>query len=73
MRKLLSKDGLCRGLAWLLPRRVVYFCVIRAWAFATCGEYGTTVATEVTADEVVQRWDKSLYNRETVQYVGVGQ
>lgn len=44
------------AIAKRLPRRVVYFALIRAWAFATTGRYGTTIATHITADEVVRRW-----------------
>jgi hypothetical protein len=44
--------------AWWLPRKVVYFAVIRAWAHATDGQYGSTVVPEVTADVVLRRWGR---------------
>jgi hypothetical protein len=51
-------DRLAHRLAFLLPRRVVYWAVIRAWAYATSGpRYGRTVATAIRCDEVVQRWE----------------
>ena len=41
-----------------LPRKVVYFATIRAWAHATTEEYSSTTATEVTAVEVLDRWEE---------------
>ena len=40
-----------------VPNKLVYFVLIRAWAYATCGKYGTTNATEITMDEVIRRWE----------------
>lgn len=59
-------------LAWKLPRRLVYFVTIRLWAYATCGDYGTTDLNAITVDEAIQRWerhDNSVYpgsKRDTV-------
>jgi len=55
-----ARDWLFRGIADRLPRRVVYFALIRAWAYATTGDYSETVATEVTAETVVRRWERSF-------------
>jgi hypothetical protein len=52
------KDRVAGQLAWWLPRRVVYFALIRGWAYATTGRYGSTIAPEVTADEVLRRWER---------------
>ena len=48
-------DTLCNRIAWLLPRRILYFAVIRAWAIATRDEYSTAEAGQVTVGEVVNR------------------
>jgi len=45
-------------IAWWLPKKLVYFCLIRGWANATTGEYSDTDAMKITADEVMRRWVK---------------
>lgn len=40
-----------------VPHKLVYFVLIRAWAYATCGKYGAENATTVTMDEVIRRWE----------------
>lgn len=50
-------DRVPQWIANHLPRKVVYFAGIRMWAAATTGEYGNTNAVDVTADEVIRRWD----------------
>ena len=55
-----ARDWLFRGVADRLPRRVVYFALIRAWAYATTGKYGTTLVREVAAYKVVERWERTL-------------
>ena len=44
-------------LAWAVPKRLVYFCGIRLWAYATTGKYSDTVATEVDMDMALKRWE----------------
>lgn len=46
-------------LAWRLPRRLVYFAVIRAWAHGTTGQWGDTEAPGLRVDEALQRWGGS--------------
>jgi len=43
-------------LAYLLPNEVVYYVLIRAWAYATTGKYSNEIVGEVTADEMIRRW-----------------
>lgn len=45
-----------KTLAFWLPKKLVYWCVIRAWAYATQGPYSSTVATSISASEVLNRW-----------------
>jgi hypothetical protein len=49
-------EWLAYKIAWLLPRRVVYYALIRAWAHATTGRWGTDDATDISCDDVVVRW-----------------
>ena len=44
-----------RWLSYKLPKNLIYFAVIRAWANATTGEYGSEVATSITCDKVIER------------------
>lgn len=46
-----------------VPKRLVYFVVIRAWAYATTGKYGNTEARAITATEVVERWHRHMKGR----------
>ena len=45
-------------LAWRLPKKLVYWCLQRAWAFATDKNYSDTVIHEVTMQTVIKRWEK---------------
>ena len=47
-------DRIADFIAWRLPRRVLYFSVIRAWAIATTGEYSDREATSVKVIEIVE-------------------
>lgn len=42
--------------AWKLPARLVYWVAVRLFAHATTGQYGETVASELTLFEAVERW-----------------
>lgn len=42
---------------WKLPRRWVYWCVIRAVSHATTGQYGKDSPTSITFDTVLKRWE----------------
>lgn len=44
-------------IAWLLPQRLVYWCAIRLWAYATCGRYGNTVVSDITFVGALKRWE----------------
>jgi hypothetical protein len=46
------------AIAYLMPRWLVRWCVIRATAYATTGKYGNTIVTDVAALEVLKRWDR---------------
>jgi hypothetical protein len=46
-----------RKVAFMLPRRVVYWCVIRAGVHATSGPWGNQHPMTPTLDAILQRWD----------------
>lgn len=46
------------GLAFILPRRLVYWCAIRVMTNATHGKYSNQVVPELTALEALERWEK---------------
>ena len=48
------RDTLPDAIAQRLPRRVVYFALIRAWVKSMGNEHPTEIATYIT----VQRWEK---------------
>lgn len=50
---------LARHLADMLPRCVVYYAVIRAWAEATTGQWSHEDATGITASDAVKRWEEA--------------
>lgn len=49
-----------RLLAELLPRKVVYFALIRAWAHATSGRWSATNVPAISAAEVIDRWSYDI-------------
>ena len=50
--------GFYQTIAWWLPKKLIYFCLIRGWANATTGSYSKENAGTITCDEVIRRWDK---------------
>ncbi len=46
------------GLAFILPRRLVYWCAVRVMTHATHGKYSNQVVPELTALEALERWEK---------------
>lgn len=54
----LVRDRIPRSIAQRLPRRVVYFAVVRAWVFSQSGAYATEHPTDVRTFETAKRWDE---------------
>ena len=50
-------DNIYQKIAMWLPKKLVYFCVIRLMAHATCGKYGDTNATELDIMIALKRWE----------------
>lgn len=51
------RDWLSSAAAVLLPRRVVYWCLIRVAGEVTTGRYSTTVVPHLTFMEALRRWE----------------
>jgi len=52
-----NKEKLCRFVANILPRSIVYFCTIRLGVDATTGKYSNQVVPELTFMDALKRWD----------------
>lgn len=50
-------DKIAQFIANHLPRRVVYFVLIRAWAYCTTGKWGSTVVGTLTVERALKRWE----------------
>ena len=46
-------------LAYMLPRRLVYWATIRLAAEATTGQYNDTIVPELTVTEALRLWDRT--------------
>ena len=44
--------------AYALPRSVVNWTLIRAWAHATTGQWENEEVSSVTASEMIKRWEE---------------
>ncbi len=53
------RDRIAKWIAWVLPRRVAYWCAIRLAANATQGEHSDQVVPELTAMDALQRWESA--------------
>ncbi len=49
-------DSIWRKVAWILPRRLVYWCAIRFGAHATTGKHAGPVVSDMTYFEALERW-----------------
>ncbi len=43
-------------LAWLMPRRLTYWCAIRVLAHATQGKYSNQEVPALSAMDALKRW-----------------
>ena len=44
-------------IAWMLPKKIAYWCAIRVMAHATTGDYGSTIVPELNAMDALKRWE----------------
>lgn len=50
------QDQIYKKIAWLLPKKLVYWVIIRAFAKATCGENGHRVPDQTGFSAVIDEW-----------------
>lgn len=50
-------EKLCIKIAWLLPKRLVYWCAIRLGANATQGEYSNQIVPDLNFVDALKRWN----------------
>ncbi len=51
-------DRIAMRVAWLLPRRLVYWAAIRLMAHATTGPHSHELVVDTTILDALQRWPK---------------
>jgi hypothetical protein len=49
-----------KKLAWILPKKLVYWAAIRLIANATQGKFSDQIVPELTAMDALQRWEKYI-------------
>lgn len=54
MKESKIKDIICSTVAYLLPKRVLHWCIIRIWARATVKIYPDKTPDEVTWDMAIK-------------------
>ena len=54
-------DKLWMWIAWKMPKKLVYFCTVRAGAHATTGEHSSQVVPELEFIETLKRWSKTYW------------
>lgn len=50
------REGMTMQIAWLLPRKLVYWCAIRVGASATVGEHSGQIVPDLRFMEAIERW-----------------
>jgi hypothetical protein len=51
-------ENLLFKIVWALPRKIVYLCGIRLWAHASSGKWEKECATDVTLEQMFNRWEQ---------------
>lgn len=59
----LFPERVTRAIVWNLPKWIIYWAAIRLFAHATTGEYGNTVASELTLMDAIGRWDSDFLRK----------
>ena len=55
-----NQEKIVRWVVWHLPKKVVMWAYFRVLAHATTGKYGTTVVSDITAMDAVDRFMKDF-------------
>lgn len=49
-------DKFWMWLAWILPKRLVYWCSVRLFTHATVGKYSEQVVGDLKVIDALERW-----------------
>lgn len=49
-------DKLAMEIAWLIPKRLVYWCTIRLFAYASTNKWSNEQITSIPIDVALKRW-----------------
>ena len=52
------KMTMVERIAWLLPRKIVYWAAIRLGSYGTAGKYSHQVVPELTFMDALSRWEE---------------
>ena len=52
------KNWICYKLSYLLPARLVYYVIIRAFAYTSCVDYPNKQPDEITFSNIAKSWKK---------------
>lgn len=52
----MTLDDINMKIAWILPRKLVYWCAVRIGAFATTGKFSNQSVPELNFMEAIKRW-----------------
>lgn len=50
-------DRTFRFIAWKLPKRLVAWCYFRVAAYATSGDYSSTIVPDLSMMDAIHRWE----------------
>ena len=53
------KERVAFGIAWWLPRWLVYLCAVRLGVHATSHAYGVQIAPTLLFVDALERWEKT--------------
>ena len=52
------KNKIAQKIAYMLPTRVMYFVLVRMWAYTTAHECADKTPDQTTWSEVLKSWEK---------------
>lgn len=50
-------DKIAMKIAWMLPRRIAYWCAVRVAAHATAGKWSTQDVPDLRVLDALTRWE----------------
>ena len=57
LKWLIVKERTIKWVAWRVPRAIVYWCVVRVWAYGISNGDGYMSPEKLTYPEALRRWD----------------